>query len=128
MPAGAFEFVYIFGLCYICAKFPNARTGCILISCAVSLLGGILVLALPYHDKAGLLAGYYIIYAYPCANLLLFAMATANTAGHTKKVVVNAMTLVGFAVGNVAAPQFYKTSQAPRYGMILALSLEEIVN
>jgi MFS transporter, ACS family, allantoate permease len=50
--------------------------------------------------------------------LLLFAMATANTAGHTKKVVVNAMTLIGFAVGNVAAPQFYKTSQAPRYGMM----------
>jgi hypothetical protein len=119
MPAGGYEFIYIFSLTYICARFPNARTWSILLSCAISLLGGILVLALPYANKAGLLAGYYIvsfsprigdyqcsvslivhqIYAYPCANLLLFAMAAANTAGHTKKVVVNAMTLIGFAVG-----------------------------
>lgn len=61
MPAGGYEFVYIFGATYICAKFPNARTWTILISCAISLLGGILVLALPYSNKAGLLAGYYVV-------------------------------------------------------------------
>lgn len=61
MPAGGYEFVFIFSLTYICARFPNARTWCIQLSCAISLLGGILVLALPYSNKAGLLAGYYIV-------------------------------------------------------------------
>jgi len=61
MPAGGFEFVYIFGLTYVCAKFPNTRTLAILLSLAITFLGGILVLALPYENKAGLLAGYYIV-------------------------------------------------------------------
>jgi hypothetical protein len=61
MPAGGYEFVYIFTLTYICARFVNARTHVIVLSCCISLLGGILVLALPYENKAGLLAGYYIV-------------------------------------------------------------------
>jgi hypothetical protein len=61
MPAGGYEFVYIFGLTYVCAKFPNTRTYAILLSLSITLLGGILVLALPYENKAGLLVGYYIV-------------------------------------------------------------------
>jgi hypothetical protein len=61
MPAGGFEFFYIFGLTYVCAKFPNTRTYAILLSLVICLLGGCLVLALPYENKAGLLVGYYIV-------------------------------------------------------------------
>jgi hypothetical protein len=46
---------------YVCAKYPNTRTYFILLSLAIGVLGGILVLTIPYDNKAGLLAGYYIV-------------------------------------------------------------------
>lgn len=59
------------------------------------------------------------------------SVATANTAGHTKKVTTNAtllvgmfvlfvtdranLTLSGYCLGNFIGPFFFLTSQAPRY-------------
>lgn len=47
--------------------------------------------------------------------MLLLSLQTANTAGHTKKVVVSAILFLGYCVGNIAGPFFYKASQAPIY-------------
>lgn len=54
---------------------------------------------------------------------------TANTAGHTKKVITSAGMFLGYCTGNIAGPFFYKTDQAPIYtlgiwSMIVALILE----
>lgn len=46
---------------------------------------------------------------------MLLSLQTANTAGHTKKVTVSAMLFLGYCVGNIAGPFFYKTDQAPVY-------------
>jgi hypothetical protein len=43
------------------------------------------------------------------------SVATANTAGHTKKITVNAMVLIGYCLGNFIGPFFFKTEQAPVY-------------
>ncbi|KAH8649204.1 MFS transporter [Xylariales sp. PMI_506] len=128
MPAGGYEFVALVAVTWACGKFSNARTWCILPCLLISLLGTLLMFALPYENKAGLLAGYYIIYAYPVAYLLLLALVTANTAGHTKKITTNAICTIGYAVGNIAAPQFYKSNQSPRYylgigSMVVSLAL-----
>ena len=42
-------------------------------------------------------------------------MNSANTAGHTKKVTVNAIIFAGYCVSNIIGPQFFKSSQAPLY-------------
>lgn len=39
----------------------------------------------------------------------------ANTAGHTKKVVTNAVLFLGYCTGNIAGPFFYLSDQAPTY-------------
>lgn len=39
----------------------------------------------------------------------------ANTSGHTKKVTVNALMFLAYCVGNIIAPQFFISSQAPGY-------------
>lgn len=49
------------------------------------------------------------------------AVATANTAGHTKKITTNAMLLIGYCLGNFIGPFFFKTSQAPRYTLGVAM-------
>lgn len=38
-----------------------------------------------------------------------------NIAGHTKKVTINAMTLVSFAVGNILGTQTFQAREAPGY-------------
>lgn len=38
-----------------------------------------------------------------------------NIAGHTKKVTINSMTLVSFAVGNILGTQTFQQKQAPGY-------------
>lgn len=45
------------------------------------------------------------------------AVATANTAGHTKKITTNAMLLIGYCLGNFVGPFFFKSNQAPKYSL-----------
>jgi len=45
------------------------------------------------------------------------SVATANTAGHTKKVTTNAFLLIGYCLGNFIGPFFFLAEQAPRYDL-----------
>lgn len=45
------------------------------------------------------------------------SVATANTAGHTKKFTANAMLLIGYCLGNSVVPFFFKANQAPSYDL-----------
>jgi hypothetical protein len=63
---------------------------------------------------------------------MLLSLTTANIAGHTKKVTGSACLFVGYCVGNIAGPFFYKSSQAPDYSlgiwsMIVSHLLEVVV-
>lgn len=63
---------------------------------------------------------------------MILSLQTANTAGHTKKVVTNACLFLGYCTGNTAGPFFYKESQAPGYklgiwSMIVSHLLEVVV-
>ncbi|KAK0322584.1 hypothetical protein LTR54_001178 [Friedmanniomyces endolithicus] len=66
-------------------------------------------------NKAGRLVSYYLTGPYNAAFVMILAMTTANTAGHTKKVITNAVLFLGYCTGNIAGPFFYKTRQAPQY-------------
>lgn len=63
---------------------------------------------------------------------MLLSLTTANVAGHTKKVTSSACLFVGYCVGNIAGPFFYKSDQAPEYplgiwSMIVSHLLEVVV-
>jgi hypothetical protein len=45
------------------------------------------------------------------------SVATANTAGHTKKITTNAVLLIGYCLGNFIGPLFFIADQAPRYNL-----------
>ncbi|KAJ0305320.1 hypothetical protein Brms1b_010863 [Colletotrichum noveboracense] len=64
--------------------------------------------------------------------VLLLSLQTANIAGHTKKVVTSACLFLGYCVGNIAGPFFYKSDQAAKYelgiwSMIVAHLLEVVI-
>ncbi|KAJ6447308.1 MFS transporter, ACS family, allantoate permease [Purpureocillium lavendulum] len=115
MPSGALEFVVMIAITYICLRLSNTRTWCMTAALILALVGSVMVFAAPYNNKAALLCGYYLVYAFPTGYILLLAMASANVAGHTKKVVTNSLLLIGYSAGNIIGPQFFKTEQQPRY-------------
>jgi len=81
-------------------------------------------------NKAGLLAASFMTGTFGAAFMLLLAwnasyvtplvwLPSSNTrrniAGHTKKVTINALTLISFATGNILGTQTFQAKQAPGY-------------
>ncbi len=66
-------------------------------------------------NKKARLASYYLVTLYPVSMICLLACFSANTAGHTKKITVNAIYLIGYCVGNLVGPQTFRDNQAPSY-------------
>ncbi len=112
MPSGAVEFVGVLFFGYFCHKIDERMlTGGLAI--AISLIGSsMLAFSENVHVE---LAGYYILVVAPVAMMIMFALVSSNVAGHTKKVTVNAVYLIGYAVGNMVGPQTFRDKEAPDY-------------
>ncbi|CAK7223150.1 hypothetical protein SBRCBS47491_005107 [Sporothrix bragantina] len=115
MPAGALEFVVMLVITFVCLRIRSIRVWCMVTALTIALIGSIMVFAVPFENKHALLGGYYLLYAFPTGYILLLGMASANIAGHTKKVVANSLIMIGYSVGNIIGPQFFLTRQKPRY-------------
>jgi ACS family allantoate permease-like MFS transporter len=48
------------------------------------------------------------------AGALSMSWVTATTSGHTKKLTMHAMWFVGYSVGQMVAPQWWKNKYKPR--------------
>ncbi|KAF2092067.1 MFS transporter [Saccharata proteae CBS 121410] len=86
----------------------------------------------PQSHQIARLWCYYLTGPYNGAFVLILSLSTGNTAGHTKKVVSNAILFLGYCTGNIAGPFFYKTDQAPTYplgiwSMIVSNLLEVVL-
>jgi hypothetical protein len=69
------------------------------------------------HDgmKAAELAGNYLTNCVGAALPLMYSIAGANVAGHTKKVTMNAIVLMSFCLGNILGPLTFRTKDEPDY-------------
>ncbi|KAF8809386.1 MFS general substrate transporter [Phlegmacium glaucopus] len=65
--------------------------------------------------KGALLFGVYLIGTFGSALSIIYAWNASNTSGHTKKVTINAMTLVAFSLGNIAGTEIFQPKDAPGY-------------
>jgi hypothetical protein len=66
-------------------------------------------------SKGALLFASYLSGTFGAAFMLLLAWNASNLAGHSKKVTVNALTLVSFCVGNILGTQTFQAKEAPGY-------------
>ncbi|GJC83927.1 putative transporter C757.13 [Colletotrichum liriopes] len=95
-----------------------------MLMCLAPFLAGILGLWLiDQSNPYGRLACLWISFAYTATWTLSMSVATANTAGHTKKITTNAMLLIGYCLGNFVGPFFFKAEQAPRYPLGVAMMI-----
>ncbi|KAF4977267.1 hypothetical protein FZEAL_6155 [Fusarium zealandicum] len=123
MPSGAVQFVLCPIVCFFASYYPNARIT-IMLLCLIPFLGGTLGLWLiDQSNPYGRLACLWISFAYTAAWSLAMSVATANTAGHTKKITTNAILIIGYCLGNFAGPFFFKANQAPTYNLGVAMML-----
>ncbi|PTB54487.1 hypothetical protein M431DRAFT_530667 [Trichoderma harzianum CBS 226.95] len=85
------------------------------VSLLLSILGAILLVALPDSAKAGKLVGYYLTLAGTTPFVALLSLISSNIAGYTKKTTVAAMYLIFYCAGNIIGPQTFRPADAPGF-------------
>lgn len=70
---------------------------------------------LPSDNKAGKLIGNYLTNCIGASLPLMYSWVSANFAGHTKKVTMNAILLMSFCLGNIIGPLTFRKDDAPDY-------------
>ncbi|EJD04816.1 membrane transporter [Fomitiporia mediterranea MF3/22] len=80
-----------------------------------SVIGSILVSTLPWSNKVGLLISEYIVGVCGVGTPLGYSWVMQTTAGHTKRITMNAVIFIIDSVGNSIGPQMWADQFAPRY-------------
>ncbi|KAL8832747.1 MAG: hypothetical protein Q9191_000084 [Dirinaria sp. TL-2023a] len=111
VPYGVFISISILTCVFLNDRFANKRCYFIVAFLLPNIAGAFGLRFLPLEQKVGRLICYYLTGPYNAAFVMILSLQTANTAGHTKKVVTNAVLFLGYCTGNIAGPFFYKTSQ-----------------
>lgn len=114
MPLGVTTILAITIGTYLCAYFEGRHRNLVFISMLVPAIIGYIVL-ISSTNKIGQLLLVYLINVGTCVITMLYSWNSANTAGYTKRIGRNCLTMVAFALGALIGPQLFRTGDAPRY-------------
>ncbi|OOF89982.1 hypothetical protein ASPCADRAFT_519516 [Aspergillus carbonarius ITEM 5010] len=114
IPGGVVSVISILLGTYLAGRFDQ-RCFCTIGILCCGLLGGCLMAFAPSDNKGAKLAGSYLTNCVGSALPLLYSIAGANVAGHTKKVTMNAIVLMSFCLGNILGPLSFRTEDEPEY-------------
>ncbi|TRX92144.1 hypothetical protein FHL15_007011 [Xylaria flabelliformis] len=117
IPYGVLIAISILICVYLNDHFVNRRCMFIIIFLLPNIAGAFGLRFISPENQAGRLISYYLTGPYNAAFVMVLSLQTANTSGHTKKII---------------GPFFYLTSQAPYYelgiwSMIVSHLLEVLV-
>ncbi|TVY24177.1 putative transporter [Lachnellula hyalina] len=89
----------------------------LLIDYSPAIIGTAVIYSIAPSEKTrvGLLIAFYCTQFILAEGNLLFSVISRNVAGQTKKSTTLAMTFIGWAAGNMTAPQIFQDSDKPRY-------------
>ncbi|KZT24437.1 MFS general substrate transporter [Neolentinus lepideus HHB14362 ss-1] len=81
-----------------------------------TVVGAAILIGLNGTDKKGpLLFAIYIISCFGGSVSFIYAYNVGNISGYSKKVTVNALTLVSFSLGNIIGTETFQSRDAPNY-------------
>lgn len=120
MPSGAVSILSTLMAGFGIRFLPYGQRWAWIVGCCVpGIMGGALMSFLPANkhnaNKAGLLAGIYLINFVVATLIVTYHWTAANIAGHTKRVISMALISSSFSVGNIIGPQTFQTKDAPQY-------------
>jgi MFS transporter, ACS family, allantoate permease len=98
----------------LAARLPNSVGYVAAVFKAVNLPSMLLLNLLSWNNKVGLLITLYTASIGTTAFVLTLSWLSTTTAGHTKRVTVNAIMLSAYCVGNAAGPAMWKDKYKPR--------------
>jgi hypothetical protein len=107
----------------ILAKTKNCRAWLSAVSYIPPIISCILLLALPWGNRWGLLTAIWIRATGGIPYSVVMVWAANCSAGHTKKTAVIALYHVGYGLGNILSPQLFQPQYAPRYTVTWAVIL-----
>ena len=113
LPGGAVELVGCILFAWL-QKYFKHKLAISTFTMVITLVA-VCMLAFAMESPKARLAGYYLFYISPVGMICCLSCFTSNVAGHTKKITVNAIYLIGYCVGNLIGPQTFIASQAPEY-------------
>ncbi|KAJ5174959.1 uncharacterized protein N7482_000836 [Penicillium canariense] len=114
IPNGVVGIISILTVTYLASRFDQRCLAAVL-SLSGGLLGGCLLAFAPQNMKAAQLAGNYLTQMTGSALPIMYSIAGANIAGHTKKITMNAVMLMSFCLGNILGPLTFRTQDEPNY-------------
>lgn len=79
-----------------------------------AILGSILVSALPFSNKIGLLFSYWISIFAIAPFTIFLGWVSSITSGHTKRITTNGIVLCSYAIGNAVSQFMWKAQYQPR--------------
>lgn len=114
LPSGAVSVISILIATYLAGRFDQRGLNVVTLLIP-GAIGGALMAFLPSHNKAGKLIGNYLTNCIGASLPLLYSWVSANIAGHTKKVTMNAILLMSFCLGNIIGPLTFRQSDKPNF-------------
>ena len=108
------EIATIFTCVHIASRWNNSIAYVGVIYSIPNILGCILINVLPWSDKVGLLFSVWLTDIGTTGFVLSLAWVNQVTAGHTKRITMNAIMLIAYCVGNAVGPQMWLARFAPR--------------
>ncbi|KAJ5679912.1 hypothetical protein N7462_008156 [Penicillium macrosclerotiorum] len=113
---GAWTIGVMLGSAWAAQRFQ--QTCFVMILCAIpAMIGTIIILVVtPTASNAGgMLIAFYCTQCFLAEGNMIISLITRNVAGQTKKGITMTMVFIGWAVGNLIAPQIFQNKDAPRY-------------
>ncbi|KAI4116275.1 MAG: hypothetical protein LQ338_007742 [Usnochroma carphineum] len=95
-------------------RHTSNRWAWIVACCVPGILGGGLM-SFDTGNKAGQLAGIYLVNTITATLIIIYQWTGANVAGQTKRVISVALISGSFSVGNIIGPQTFQAKDAPKY-------------
>ncbi|KAJ5708149.1 major facilitator superfamily domain-containing protein [Penicillium malachiteum] len=113
---GGWTIIVMIGSAWASQKFQ--QTCFVMILWAIPAIVGtivILVVTPNSSNAGGMLVAFYCTQFFLAEGNMIISLITRNIGGQTKKGVTMTILFVGWAVGNLIAPQIFQSSDAPRY-------------
>ncbi|KAL1908688.1 hypothetical protein Sste5344_005513 [Sporothrix stenoceras] len=120
---GLVSLVSLLAAAWTLAKTKNTRSWVAAASYIPAIVSCIMLLTLPWTNRAGLLTAIYIRGTAGIAYSVVMIWAANCSAGHTKKTAVIALYHVGYGLGNILSPQLFQPQYKPRYLVTWAVIL-----
>ncbi|CAL1698644.1 unnamed protein product [Somion occarium] len=111
---GVIEIVTIFTGVQLASRLKNSIAYVGVIYFIPNILGVFLVNFLPWENKIGLLFSVWLTGVGTTGFVLSLSWLSNVTAGHTKRVTVNAIMLIAYCIGNSAGPFMWQAQYKPR--------------